>query len=95
MGGVSYGCLCIWPGTYYALVVGIFGIMKGSQLLGADARLQTPPRGVAIMMIIDIINGDVVNCVLGIIILIFCSDPEVEGYLQGPDQHIEGPSYSG
>jgi len=35
------------------------------------------------MMIIDIVNMDVICCVLGIVVLIFCSDPEVEEYLQG------------
>jgi hypothetical protein len=83
LAGGSTGFCCLWPGTYYSLVVGIFGIIKGSQLLGAEARLQAPPKGTAIMMIIDIINIDVICCVLGIVVLIFCSDPEVEEYLQG------------
>ena len=33
------------------------------------------------MMIINIINGDVTNVVLGILILVFCNDEEVTGYL--------------
>ena len=81
----TLGICCLWPGWYYGVVVGIFGIIKGSQLLGSNARSQSPPKGVAIMMIIDIINGDVVCLVLGIIILIFCGDPEVEGYFQGSE----------
>jgi hypothetical protein len=83
VGGGSTGLCCLWPGLYYALVVGIFAIVKGSQLLGENARAQTPPKGVAIMMIINIINGDMINCVLGIIILVFCSDPEVENFFKG------------
>ena len=84
LSGGSSGICCIWPGTYYALVVGILAIIKGSQLLGQDARLQPPPKGIAIMMIIDIINLDMICCTLGVIVLIFCSDPEVEDYLRGP-----------
>jgi hypothetical protein len=79
----SLFCLCLWPGQYYTIVVAIMAIIKGSQLLGQDARSHAPPRGIAIMMIIDIINGDIVCCVLGIIILVFCSDPEVEEFFRG------------
>jgi hypothetical protein len=82
-GGSSLIC-CLWPGLYYALVVGILAIIKGSQLLGQDARLQTPPKTIAILMIIEIINIDIICTVLGIIILVFCGDPEVEEYFQGP-----------
>src|SRR5580692_4596815 len=60
MSAASYGMCCIWPLTYYVLVVGILAIIKGSQLLGQDARLQSPPKTIAILMIVDIINGDVI-----------------------------------
>src|SRR5260370_20083625 len=82
-GGVSYGICCLWPGLYYALVVGILAIIKGSQLLGQDARLQEPPKTIAILMIIEIINLDIICTVLGIIILVFCGDPEVEDFFRG------------
>jgi hypothetical protein len=84
VGGVgSYGMCCLWPGLYYAIVVGILAIIKGSQLLGQDARHQAPPKTIAILMIIEIINFDVICTVLGIIVLVFCGDPEVEEYFQG------------
>jgi hypothetical protein len=79
----SCGIACLWPGQYYSMVVGILATIKGSQLLGAEGHLQPAPRGTAIMMIINVINGDVVNCVLGILVLVFCSDPEAESYYQG------------
>lgn len=79
----SFFCLCLWPGQYYTAVLAVLAIIKGAQLLGQDARSYPPPRGTAIMMIIDIINGDVVNCVLGILVLVFCSDPEVETFFRG------------
>jgi len=80
--GIGFLC-CLWPGPYYGLTVGILAIIKGSQLLGQNAQSLPPPKGTAIMMIINVINLDVVNCVLGILILVFCSDPEVEGWYRG------------
>jgi predicted Zn finger-like uncharacterized protein len=77
----SVGVCCLWPGTYYSLIMGIMAITRGSALLGANASQQTPPTGIAVMMIINIINADVVNCVLGIIMLVFCGDDEVKDYL--------------
>jgi predicted Zn finger-like uncharacterized protein len=77
-GLATFGLCCI-PGVY-GLVVGIMAIVKGAQLLGDKAHLQPAPSGIGIMMIINIINGDVVNLVLGILVLVFLSDPEVKDY---------------
>jgi hypothetical protein len=78
----SSGICCLWPGTYYSLVLGILAIIKGAQLLGDGAHLSPPPRWCAIMMIINIINGDVTNLAMGIICTVFYSDPEVQEYFQ-------------
>src|SRR5205823_6505223 len=51
---------CLWPGPYYGLVVGIMGIVKGSQLLGENAHRSAPPTTVAVMQIINVVNGDFV-----------------------------------
>jgi hypothetical protein len=84
IGGLSsMGLCCLWPGGYYSLVLGILAIIKGSHLLGKEADRMAPPKGIAIMMIINIINGDIICTVMGILILVFCSDPEVEEYFQG------------
>src|SRR5262245_45669797 len=83
LGGASGGFCCLWPGTYYSLVMGIMAIIKGAQLLGERARDQPFPKAVAIMMIINIVNGDVANLIMGIICLTFQSDPEVQGYFRG------------
>ncbi len=77
--GMGWLC-CLWPGPYYSLVVGIMGIIKGSRLLGDKAHRETPPQGLGVMMIINIINGDFVNLVLGILVLVFLSDDEVKDY---------------
>jgi hypothetical protein len=79
IGGSGLVC-CLWPGSYYSVVVGILAIIKGSSILGNQAYVNTPPTGIAVMMIINIINGDIVNLVLGILILVFCGDEEVKAY---------------
>jgi hypothetical protein len=63
--------------------VGIMAIVKGAALLGRDDWRQSPPRTIAIMQIINIINFDVTNCVLGIITLVFLNEPEVRRYYRG------------
>jgi hypothetical protein len=83
-GGSGFAC-CIWPGLYYALVVGILAIVKGSALLGANPQNETAPKAVAIMQIVNIINFDVVNCVLGVLTLIFLGEPQMQGYFRNPD----------
>src|SRR5262249_5502861 len=83
LGAGSGGVCCLWPGTYYSLVVGILATIKGANLLGQQARRQAPPRGTAIMMIINIINGDVLNLAMGIVILVLLSNREVERYYRG------------
>ncbi len=73
---------CLWPGVYYGLVLGIMAIVKGANLLGEKAHRQTPPQGIGIMMIINIINGDFVNLTLGILVLVFLADEEVKDFFR-------------
>ncbi len=77
----GFAC-CLWPGAYYGFVMGIMAIVKGSNLLGDNAYRLPPPQGIGIMMIINIINGDAVNLTLGILVLVFLSDPEVKAYFR-------------
>ncbi|HTU90835.1 MAG TPA: MJ0042-type zinc finger domain-containing protein [Gemmataceae bacterium] len=77
--GIGLLC-CLWPGPYYGLVMGIMAITKGTRLLGEKAHRETPPYGIANMMIINIINLDIVNLTLGIIVLVFLVDEEVKDY---------------
>jgi hypothetical protein len=84
-GGGAIGTLfvcCMWPGTYYGIVLGILAVVKGAQLLGENAHLQSRPKGIAIMQIINIINGDVVNCVMGVLALNYLKEPEVQNYFR-------------
>jgi hypothetical protein len=70
----------IWLPAIYGLVVGIMAIIKASSLLGSGPVNGPPPKGTAIMMIVNIINGDVVTMTLGIICLVFLGDQEVTDY---------------
>jgi hypothetical protein len=67
----------------YEVVLAVLAISKGAKLLGANAHLEAPPKATAIMQIINIVSFDVVNLVLGILILVFLSDRQVESYYQG------------
>lgn len=80
--GVGLLC-CLWPGPYYGLVMGIMATIKGSQLLGKDAHRLRPPKGIAIMQILNIVNLDLPNCVMGILTLVFLNEPEVRRYFRG------------
>lgn len=78
---LSYAASCVlllWPGIYFELVVSILAIIRGSNMLGRDD--QGPPKTLAILMIINIVNLDIVNCVLGIVCLVMLSAPEVQEY---------------
>jgi hypothetical protein len=78
---VSIVGLC-WPGTYYSFVFGVMAIVKASQLLSERAYRQVPPQATAIMQIINIVALDVINLTMGIINLVFLSDPEVKRYFR-------------
>ena len=68
----------VWPGVYFELVVAILLIVRGSNMLNRDD--QGPPRTLAILQIICIVNLDVINCVLGIVSLVMLNDPQVQAY---------------
>jgi hypothetical protein len=69
---------CFWPGIYLELVVGILLIIRGVNMMNQDD--QGPPRTLAILQILFILNLDIVNCVLGVVGLIMLNDPKVEEY---------------
>jgi hypothetical protein len=83
--GTAFAASCIlliWPGTYYSFVLGIMAVVQASALMGDAARYQKPPQAIAIMQIINILNGDFINLTLGIITLVFLNDPEVKAYFR-------------
>lgn len=71
------GCLMLFPATF-SLILGVMALMKASRLLGSNASHEGPPTTIAIMQIVNIISFDVINVVLGILILVFLNDPDVK-----------------
>jgi hypothetical protein len=69
-----------YPAPVYSLVLGIMAIIRGSRLLSSHGDFQRSPRAIAIMQIINIINADIPNFVMGIISLSFLKDPGVQRY---------------
>lgn len=81
-GAFSSGVCCMWPGTYYSLVLGILAVLRGANLLGERAYQEPAPTVIAIMQIVNIINADFPNVVLGILTLVFLGDEEVKRYFR-------------
>lgn len=76
----SYGGCCFWPGTYYEIVFGIMAIIKASDMLGANPQ-RTSPQYMSIMQIICIVNGDIVNLIMGIVGVVLLNDELVQRYI--------------
>ena len=62
--------------------MGIMAIVKGSELLGENAHRGAPPTTIAVMQIINAINGDFMNLTLGILTLVFLNEPEVKRFFR-------------
>src|SRR5262249_15756658 len=83
-GGLGLIC-CLWPGPYYAVVVGIMALIRATQLMGDNAYKAGPGIGIAIMMIINVINGDLVTMAMGIVALVMLNNEESKrSFGQGP-----------
>jgi uncharacterized membrane protein YiaA len=70
--------ILLWPGFYFELVVAILLIVRASNMLGRDD--QGPPRTLAILQIICIVNLDIINCVMGIVALVMLNDKDTVAY---------------
>lgn len=80
--GIGMVC-CLWPAPYYSVVFGVLAIMKDAALMGESGHFQRPPTQTAIMQIINILNFDITNVVMGIITLVFLKEPRVRAYYRG------------
>ena len=98
VGGIVAILNCLWVGLasvgiwipwIYSLILGIMATIKGSQMLGSNpAPAFASAKTIAIMQIVNIINCDVPNLVMGIINLVFLNDPEVKDYLHSQGVEI-------
>ncbi len=72
--------ICTAPLGVYAAVVGVMAIVYASNLLSSRPRGVEPNKTLAIMQIANIVSGNVISLVIGILALVFYNDPEVEDY---------------
>jgi len=92
---LSGGIICITP--IYGIIVAIFEIMAGAKGLGQNP-IDNPRfyRTVAILEIIAIINFNPIPLIVGILVLVFWQDPEVQAFFSGtwqPTMMQPGPGY--
>jgi hypothetical protein len=76
------GCFtaCLAPLGVYPVVVGILEILYATKLLPDPIQPVRPAQYLAIMQIINTILGDFISLAVGIISLVFYSDPKVKAY---------------
>jgi hypothetical protein len=74
------GCLCL-PLGIYPLILGIVEIVYAGRLLRSPISPETKPAYyIAVMEIIDMLFGNIVALVTGVLALIFYNDPLVRRY---------------
>jgi peptidoglycan/LPS O-acetylase OafA/YrhL len=73
--------LFIWtlPGAF-SIVVGIMEIAYAAKLLPDPIKPTKPNRAVAIMEIVNVINGSITSLAAGIVALVFYSNKDVTDY---------------
>jgi uncharacterized membrane protein HdeD (DUF308 family) len=72
--------LCGAPLGIYALILGIFEIIYSIKVLPDPIKTNKPNKTLAIMQIVNIITGDVISLIIGIITLVFYNEPAVQQY---------------
>jgi len=78
--------ICLIPLGVFAIVVGVFEILYAIELLPDPIRAKKPAQHVAIMEIINIISGNVISLIIGVLSLIFYNDPQVKAYFEAGSQ---------
>lgn len=79
VGTVGLGLICA-PLTILPLVLGIFEIIYAVKLLAEPPKPVQPSQTLAILEICCILIGNVISVVVGILALVFYSQPEVKAY---------------
>ncbi|NJM05737.1 zinc ribbon domain-containing protein [Candidatus Gracilibacteria bacterium] len=75
-----YFTICAAPLGIYAIVLGVMEIMRATKILPDPVREVNTSRTLPIMQIVNIISGNVLSLVTGILTLVFNDDPEVQAY---------------
>ena len=77
---LGLGCLLV-PLVFPPLVLGVFEIIYGVNLLANPPKIKSPSQTIAILEIICIMTGNIIPLVAGILALVFYNDEEVKYYL--------------
>lgn len=78
--GLLFATIICFPLGIYPVILGILEINYATKLMAEPARVNTPAQYLAIMQICNVLFGDVVSLIIGIISLVFYSDPQVRNY---------------
>ena len=79
LGTFEFGLLCV-PVTILPLVLGVFEIIYAARLMSNPPKPMKPAQAIAFMEICCILAGNVLSLVIGMLIFVFYSQPEVQGY---------------
>ncbi|MBN2386923.1 MAG: hypothetical protein JXB85_07875 [Anaerolineales bacterium] len=87
--GVTAGIvtICLVPLTILPTVLGIFEVVYASKLLSNPPQPVQPSQTIAVLEICCILVGNVVSLVVGILALVFYSDPVVKAYFAKINTH--------
>lgn len=75
------GLICV-PITILPAILGVFEILYGIKLLANPPQPVKPSQAIAICQLITFLYLNVVSGVVGILALVFYSDPEVKAYFE-------------
>lgn len=81
IGTFGIGCILFLPAVY-SLALAIVAVIKGILILGAQPQQRSGPLLSAIMQIVNVISLDLFNVALGVIVLVFASDPQVKAFFR-------------
>jgi len=88
------GIICV-PIAIYPFVLGILEIIYSSKLMADPPNVDAPAQYLAIMQIANILVGDIISLIIGIISLVLYNDSQVQAYFAslGSNRRMQGSSF--
>jgi hypothetical protein len=87
LGTFFVGIICA-PITILPVVLGVFEIIYAVKLLANPPQPVKPSQAIAILEIINVITGNIISAVVGVLALVFYSDMKVKNYFARLNQGI-------
>jgi hypothetical protein len=79
-GTLGLGLLCCAPFAILPFVLGVFEVLHAFNLMASPPGPVQPNRTLSILEILTIFYGNVFSVIVGIVTLVFYSEPEVKNY---------------